>query len=207
MKDIVIIGAGGFGKEVAWLIEQINRVNQTWNLLGYVDDNKPVGTEINGTPILGPIDWLKDQKLSMVCSISQPTIRHQIVEALINTQNEFVTLIHPKIEFSDSVTIGAGSLICEGAKFTVNISIGNHVIIYHDSIICHDTIINDYCTILPSVNISGNVHIDHMTTLGTGSKVIQNLKIGSNVMIGAGSVVIRDIGDNLTAVGVPAKTL
>jgi len=207
MKDIVIIGAGGFGKEVAWLIEQINRVNQTWNLLGYVDDYKPMGTEINGAQILGPIDWLKGQKLSVICSISDPLIRKQIIEKLSHSHNDFVTLIHPKVEISDTVTIGKGTLICEGAKFTVNISIGNHVIIYHNSVVCHDSIIRDYCTILPSVNISGNVHIDYMTTLGTGSKIIQNLKIGSNVLVGAGSVVIRDVNKNSKVVGVPAKEI
>jgi sugar O-acyltransferase (sialic acid O-acetyltransferase NeuD family) len=130
-----------------------------------------------------------------------------VVKTLERTQNEFVTLIHPKVEWSDTVKVGEGSLICEGAKFTVNISIGSHVIIYHDSIICHDAVISNFCTILPSVNISGNVHIDTKSTLGTGSKVIQNLKIGQNVIVGAGSVVIRDVGDGLTVVGVPAKRI
>ena len=207
MRDIVIIGAGGFGKEVAWLIEQINRVEKTWNLIGFVDDNKPVGSDINGALILGPIDWLNDKKYAVVCSISDPSIRYKVVKAQETTQNEFVNLIHPKVEWSDSVTVGTGTLICEGAKFTVNISIGSHVIIYHDSVICHDAVISDFCTILPSVNISGNVFVDTKSTLGTGSKVIQNLKIGSNVMVGAGSVVIRDVEDDFKVVGVPAKRI
>jgi sugar O-acyltransferase (sialic acid O-acetyltransferase NeuD family) len=207
MRDIVIIGAGGFGKEVAWLIEQINRVEKTWNLIGFVDDNNPVGSDINGALILGPIDWLNDKKYAVVCSISDPSIRYKVVKAQETTQNEFVNLIHPKVEWSDSVTVGTGTLICEGAKFTVNISIGSHVIIYHDSVICHDAMISDFCTILPSVNISGNVFVDTKSTFGTGSKVIQNLKIGSNVMVGAGSVVIRDVEDDFKVVGVPAKRI
>ena len=207
MRDIVIIGAGGFGKEVAWLIEQINRDELKWNLLGFVDEQKKVGESINGNTILGDLNWLKNKTLAVVCSISNPRTRQRIVKDLEQTNNEFVSLIHPKIELSSTVIIGKGCLICEGAKFTVNVRIGNHTIIYHNSVICHDSSIEDFVTILPSVNISGNVIIKNGTTLGTGSKVIQNLKIGSNVMVGAGAVVTKDVDNDLTVVGVPAKKL
>jgi sugar O-acyltransferase (sialic acid O-acetyltransferase NeuD family) len=205
MRDIIIIGAGGFGKEVAWLIEQINRVELKWNLLGFIDDFKPVGESINGAAIIGDLSWLKDKSLAIVCSISNPSIRKKIVQNLESTNNEFVSLIHPKVELSKTVNIGRGTIICEGVKFTVNIEIGHHVIIYHDSVICHDARIEDYCSILPSVNISGNVHIKDGTTLGTGSKVIQNIQIGSDVIVGAGAVVVKDVPDNVITMGVPAK--
>jgi sugar O-acyltransferase (sialic acid O-acetyltransferase NeuD family) len=205
MRDIVIIGAGGFGKEVAWLIEQINCIELKWNLIGFIDDFKPVGESINGIEILGDLSWLKDKSLAMVCSISNPNIRKEIVQKLKSTNNEFVSLIHPKVELSKTVNISRGTIICEGAKFTVNINIGHHVIIYHDCVICHDAMIEDYCSILPSVNISGNVHIKPGTTLGTGSKIIQNIQIGSDVMVGAGAVVVKDVPNNVITMGVPAK--
>lgn len=207
MKDIVIIGAGGFGKEVAWLIEQINKKSPTWNLVGFVDDQIEVETIVNGYPVLGDIDYLNDKAYNLVCSISHPQTRYKIVSNLESTDNNFVTLIHPDINLSSTVSIGEGSIICEGTRFTVNISIGKHVIIYHNSVICHDSSVGDYTSILPSVNISGNVIIKGFNLVGTGSQIVQNLKIGQDSIIGAGAVVINNINPFEVHAGVPAKML
>ena len=207
MKDIVIIGAGGFGKEVAWLIEQINKKSPTWNLLGFVDDQIEVETIINGYPVLGDIDYLNDKAYNLICSISHSQTRQKIVFKLQKTKNKFAKLVHPNIELSSSVMIGEGSIICEGVRFTVNISISNHVIIYHNSVICHDSKIGDYTTILPSVNISGNVNLEGCNLIGTGAQIVQNLNIGQNSIIGAGAVVVKDIQSNEVQVGVPAKKI
>lgn len=207
MKDIVIIGAGGFGKEVAWLIEQINKFSPTWNLLGFVDDNLTVGDIINGFKILGSTEYLKDKSIHVVCSISHPKTRKKIIESLTRTRVKFATLIHPLIEISDTVEIGEGSIICEGVQFTVNIKLGKHVIVYHNDVICHDVVIDNYVSLMPSVNISGNVIIEEATFIGVGTKIIQNLNIGSSVTIGAGSVVIKDVSSEQIIAGVPAKSL
>ena len=207
MKDIVIIGAGGFGKEVAWLIEQINQKSPTWNLLGFVDDGIKTGTFINRYPILGEINYLEGQSINLVCSISHPQTRHKIITNLENTKNNFVTLIHPDIDLSPTVSIGEGSIICEGAKFTVNISIGKHVIIYHNTVICHDSNVGDYTSILPSVNISGNVDLEGFNLVGTGAQIVQNLKIGKESIIGAGAVVLNDINPFEVHAGVPARMI
>lgn len=83
MKDIVIIGAGGFGREVAWLIEDINKVNNEWNIVGFVDDNKSIqGTEINGYKVVGDIDWLKEQELFVVNAIGDPIIKKKVMDRL-----------------------------------------------------------------------------------------------------------------------------
>lgn len=207
MKDIVIIGAGGFGKEVAWLIEQVNKKSPTWNLLGFVDDGIKTGTLINGYPILGVIKYLEDRTVNLVCSISDSRSRHEIVSGLEKSKNTFVTLIHPDIDLSSTVSIGEGSIICEGVKFTVNIDIGNQVIIYHNSVICHDSKVGDFTSILPSVNISGNVSLEGFNLIGTGSQIIQNLKIGKHSIIGAGAVVTKDVEMSIVVAGIPAKKL
>ena len=205
MKDIVIIGAGGFGKEVAWLIEQINKKSPTWNLLGFVDDYLSIGSMINGFEVLGPIEYLKDKSLDVVCSISDSATRKKIMESLAQSELKFATLIHPLVELSTTVDIGEGSIICEGARFTVNVKIGKHVIIYHNDVICHDVVIEDYVSLMPSVNLSGKVTIGEGTFVGVGAKIIQNIDIGKNAIIGAGSVVIQNVPSNSTVVGVPAK--
>lgn len=105
------------------------------------------------------------------------------------------------------MTIGEGSIICAGTILTVDISIGNHVIINLDCTLGHDDIIHDFVTIYPSVNISGNIVVGECVELGTGMQIIQGKNIGKESIIGAGAVVVRYIPDRCTAVGSPAKPI
>lgn len=208
MKDIVIIGAGGFAREVAWLLEEINGKNLEWNLLGFIDDNtENIGKELNGYKILGDTEYLNtmSKDIYAVIAIGNGKIREQVVSRL--KSRKFANLIHPAVKISNTNLMGTGNIICSGNILTVNITIGNHVIVNLDSTIGHDVVIDDYVTVLPSVNISGNTTVKKYSTLGTGAKIIQGLTIGENVILGAGTVVIRDIEDNCTAVGNPAKVI
>lgn len=208
MKDIVIIGAGGFGREVAWLIEDINKVNKEWNLVGFVDDDEYLqGKEINGYKVVGDIEWLKNQSYYVVNAIGDPIIKKKIIERLKFSKNKYPALIHPSVIYSDKVSFGEGTIICAGNIITVDIGIGKHVIINLDCTIGHDVIIEDYSTILPSVNVSGFVKIGECVSVGTGAAIIQGISIGKNTTIGAGSVVVKDLPENCTAVGVPAKPI
>ena len=108
---------------------------------------------------------------------------------------------------SDRVQIGASTIICAGTIITVDIRIGDHVIINLDCTLGHDDIIRDYVTIYPSVNVSGNVEVGECSKFGTGMQIIQGKNIGTESIIGAGAVVIRDIPDRCTAVGSPAKVI
>jgi sugar O-acyltransferase (sialic acid O-acetyltransferase NeuD family) len=208
MKDIVIIGAGGFGREVAWLIEDINKENTEWNILGFVDDKKEIhGTEMNGYEVLGGIEWLKSQDLNVVCAIGDPITKKRTIERLKDSNNSFPVLIHPSVIYSDRVSFGEGSIICAANIITTDIKIGNHVIVNLDCTIGHDATLGDYTTVLPSVNVSGFVVTEKSVSIGTGSAVIQGVKIGVNTVVGAGSVVVKDLPDNCTAVGAPAKPI
>lgn len=206
MKDIVIIGAGGFGREVAWLIEDINRAKREWNIVGFVDDEESIlGTDINGYKVIGNIDWLKGQELSVVNAIADPTTKKKVMSRLEMSKNKYPVLIHPNVICSELVDIGEGSIICAGNIITVNIEIGKHVIVNLDCTIGHDAIIGDFSTVLPSVNISGYVKTGECVSVGTGAAVIQGINIGENTVIGAGAVVVKDLPAKCTAVGSPAK--
>lgn len=208
MKDIVIIGAGGFGREVAWLIEDINRIEQTWNIIGFIDDNEAIqGKEINGYNVVGNIEWLSKQELNVVCAIGESMVKKKVIENLKDSNNLYPVLIHPSVIKSNSVEVGEGAIICAGNILTVNINIGRHVIINLDCTIGHDAVIGDYSTILPSVNISGQVKISDSVSVGTGSAIIQGVTIGKNTTIGAGAVVTKTLPANCTAVGIPAKPI
>lgn len=206
MKDIVIIGAGGFGREVAWLIEDINKVKKEWNIVGFIDDNEEIqGTEINGYKVVGNINWLKKQELYVVSAIGNPITKKKIMENLQGSKNQYPVLIHPSVIYSESVNFAEGSIICAGTILTVNIEIGKHVIINLDCTVGHDAVIMDYTTLLPSVNISGCVKIEECVSVGTKSAIIQGISIGKNTIIGAGAAVVKDITEPGTYVGVPVR--
>ena len=211
MKNIVIIGSGGFGREVAWLIEDINKVNKQWNLLGFIDENiENSGKVVNGYKVLGGFEFLENKNdIYYVCAIGKSSIRIRVVEDKCdNLKIKAATLIHPSVIMSNNFnTIGEGSIVCAANVLTVNISIGKHSIINLDCTIGHDVKMGNFSTIYPSSNISGQCIIGECTEVGTGTQVIQGKKIGDNCILGAGSVVINDINENCVVVGVPAKII
>lgn len=211
MKDLIIFGASGFGREVAWLVERINKETPTWNILGYIDDNEAIqNSEINGYKVLGKTgDIKKYSSAYFICAVGASKIRQNIVSKIknINPETHFATLIDPSVEMSDRVTVGEGTIICAHTIITVNISIGNHVIINLDCTIGHDSVLNDFVTLYPSVNVSGITTIGYCTELGTGMQIIQGITVGSHSIIGAGAVVVKNIPDKCTAIGCPAKPI
>ena len=211
MKELIIIGAGGFGRETAWLTERINKDTPSWNLLGFLDDNASFqGKEINGYPVLGTTDAVSEYPEAwFVCAVGASKVRERIIHRIqkINPDIRFATLIDPTAEMSDLVAVGEGSIICAHSIITVNISIGSHVIINLDCTIGHDAVLEDFVMLYPSVNVSGATLIGYASELGTGVQIIQGKTIGKYSIIGAGAIVVRDIPANCTAVGSPAKPI
>lgn len=210
MEKIIIIGAGGFGREVKMLIDQINLMNKKYSIIGFVDDIIQKGTTINGIEVLGNINYLLsiDYEVNLVIAIGDPKIKIKIINSLINDNFIFPTLIHPNVQISnDDVLIGKGCIICSSCILTVNIQIHDFVILNLLCTIGHDTSIGSFSSFMPAVNISGEVEINNGVYIGTGAKVINQVSIGENTIIGAGSIVIKSIPSNCTAVGIPAKPI
>lgn len=205
MKDIYIIGASGFGREVAWLIEELDE----YNVIGFVDDNKEIqDKKINDIPVVGGISFLIDQKeeTNAVIAIGNPTIRYKIYEQLKENKNiKFPNIIAKDVRLSNTNEMGMGNIICTQSILTVNITLGNFNHINLDCTVGHDVILHDFVTVYPSVNISGNVVVGNYSELGTGTKIIQGKSITENVIIGAGSVVIKDLIERGTYVGSPVR--
>lgn len=211
MKDLIIIGASGFGREVAWAVERQNKAKPTWNLLGFMDDNKEIqGTVINGYKVLGQsADVSAYPSAYYVCAVGASRTREAIIKRVkdIDPDIKFGTVIDPSVEMSDHVTIGEGTIICAHTVITVNIEIGSHVIINLDCTVGHDVILKDFVTLYPSVNVSGNTNIGHAVELGTGMQIIQGKSVGDYSILGAGAVVVKDIPAKCTAVGSPARPI
>lgn len=207
MKKIIIIGAGGLGREVAWIIERINKIEKTWNLLGFLDDTEEKQDKIiNGVKVLGKInDYKKYDDSYFIIAIGSSKSKKEIVNRLIGVK--YAIIIDPTAIVSEFVSIGNGTIICANSIVTVNIEIGEHVLINKGCTIGHDVVVESFVCICPSVNLCGYVKICKETELGVGSKVIPQKTVGSNSIIGAGAVVTKDIPDKCTAVGIPAKPI
>ncbi len=211
MKDLIIFGASGFGREVAWAVERMNKVAPTWNLLGFMDDADDIqGSEINDYKVLGKTaDVGNYPDAYYVVAVGASRTREKIVSNLkkVNPSIKSGTIIDPSVEMSDHVNIGEGTIICANTIITVNIEIGSHVIINLDCTIGHDAILKDFVTLYPSVNVSGITNIGRAVELGTGMQIIQGKTVGDYSIVGAGAVVVKDIPAKCTAVGSPAKPI
>jgi len=208
LKDLVIIGASDFGREVAALVSNINEVHKEWNFLGFVDDGLE-GTTMEGFNILGNVEsvYLMNPKPYVVIAIANTRIKKRIAEGLEINQIPLATLIHPSVIISDHLKIGGGSIICAGTIFAINTVVGKHCILNLGCRIGHDTIIDDYCSCMPGTNLAGKVKLGKGCYCGLNVCVINGLKIGEWTTLGAGAAVVRDIGEYSLAVGVPAKVI
>ncbi|UII31642.1 acetyltransferase [Fulvivirga ulvae] len=210
MKKIAIYGAGGFGREVLTLINAMNKVSKEYEFIGFFDDN--ANAKVANYKVLGGKDQLLhfNEQLGIVFAIGNPKIKREIVNYVApNKKLTYPILIHPQVIIGEesSVDIGEGTIIAAGNIITCDIKIGKHVILNLSCTIGHDTVIENYASFMPTVNISGEVIIKEGVYVGTGAKIINLVTIGENSIIGAGAVVAKDIPANVTAVGVPAKAI
>lgn len=210
MKKFAIVGAGGFGREVKTIIDNINKVLLQYEFIGYYDDGKEKGTMINGFPVLGGVEDINsvDHELCIVISIAEPKVKRLVLSKITNKNVVFPNIIHPSVMISDDfVNIGQGNVICGGTIITCNIDIKDFVILNLSCTVGHDTVIESYSSFMPSVNISGEVLIKEGVYVGTGAKIINQLEIGEYTVVGAGAVVAKSLPAKCTAVGIPAKPI
>ena len=209
MKKIVIVGSGGFAKEVAFLIDVINKKKKEWDFLGFIDEK--VG-ECNGKyKVFNNDEWLENTKIetNVVFGLGDPSLIKKLVTKFSKNKNlKYPSLIDPSaIGDWERIKIGEGNIICGGNIFTTDITIGSFNIFNLDCTIGHDVVIDSFNLILPSVNISGGVTLSKEILLGTGSQILENKSITNKVIVGAGTVVVKDITESGVYVGSPAKRL
>ncbi len=209
-RELVLVGAGGFAREVADLVVALNDAGpHRIRLLGAVADPLPEDglMEARGVPVLGGLAELKAMPASVeyVVAIGNGDVRRRIVGEL--GDRTAATLVHPNAYVGGQVEIGPGAIICSHASVTSDITIGAHAHVNLNCTIGHDARIEEYATLSPLVGISGYVVIGAGATLGTGAVVIPHVTVGAGATIGAGASVVRDIPPHCTAVGVPAKVI
>lgn len=207
-RKLAIVGAGGLGREVAWLVDDLRKKGEDWEFIGFIDDNK-TGFTPEGYPIIGDMETLYEmpEKPYVALAIADSGVRKRLVKDLKARGFSFATLIHPSVLMSEYVRVGEGSIICAGSILTTNVVLGEFCIVNPGCFIGHDTVLDGFVSLMPGVNVAGDVHIGEGTYLGLNSCIINRKKIGSWSIIGGGAAVVHDIPDGVTAVGVPARVI
>jgi sugar O-acyltransferase (sialic acid O-acetyltransferase NeuD family) len=202
MKLIAIVGASGHGKVVADLAE----------ILGYqvafFDDAYPEKSQVEHWPILGDTQSLIEQKhvyKNVVVAIGFNNIRRQKTQLLTAEGFNFPCLIHPDARVSRYSRVGDGSVVLSSAIINAFSLIGEGCIINTAAVIEHDCMIGGFSHICPKATVAGTCSFGEEVWFGVGSCTRQLIKIGDRSIIGAGSVVVKDIAIDVTAYGNPAK--
>ena len=210
-KKIAIYGAGGFGREVAGAIHRINNSgNEQWEIVGFYDDNKPIGADISHYgKILGGMKELNaiEEPLALTIAVGNPASRKRIYESITNSNISFPNIIAPSFKILDPLTfkIGRGNIIQDSCSVTCDVSIGDFNVLNGSDILGHDDVIGDFNVLMPGVHLSGEVTVGQCNLFGVDSVVLQQVNIGSNVTLGAGSVLMTKPKDDHTYIGVPAR--
>ncbi len=205
--DTLIYGAGGFAREVAWLMSSSSGPRKP---VAFISDDAKPGDLLHDHPVL-TLDAAVERYSGsqVVIAIAAPAVRENIAQKISKTPLELAKLIHSSVITDKSVSIGPGSIICANNLIMPDVTIANNVHINLNCTIGHDCIIEDYVTISPGVHISGSVHIRKGAFIGTGANFIQGtaekpLEIGEGSVIGAGACVTSDTEAHRLYVGVPA---
>lgn len=206
---IVIVGAGGHGREILDVVEAINQASVTppWLFLGFLDDGVPDEQVLarRGTSWLGGTDRLAELETSFVVGIGDPHIRRRIAETWATLRPVAAALVHPLASAGADVELGPGTVLMAGARLSTHITLGPHVHVGLNSTVHHDVVIGGYVTLAPGSHVCGGATVGAEAWIGVNASVNQLVQVGHNAIIGAGAAVIHDILPGATAVGVPAQ--
>lgn len=206
MKELIIIGASGFGREVLQWVKDINHQTPSWTIKGFIDDNLNV---LEGYrcdyKVLGTIkDWQVSENEIYTCAIAIPAVKEKLVLLMKQKGASFANIIHPTAIIGDFCEIGEGLLITPRAKISPNVTIGDFVTILGSGV-GHDAIIGDFTTISGNCSINGHVNLGKKVFVASNACIAPSKKIGDEAYIGMGSMVIKNVKPSTKVMGNPAK--
>jgi sugar O-acyltransferase (sialic acid O-acetyltransferase NeuD family) len=209
MQDIAIYGAGGFGKEVACVLNKINEIKPTWKLVGFFDDGVAKGTSISRFgEVLGDREELNkwNDPIAIAFAIGNPKIIAQLVHAIVNPLVHYPNIIHPEVFFADppSFKIGKGNVIVRGCSFSVDVTVGDFNQFNSISALAHDVVVGSFNVFMPITRVSGAVQIGNFNIFGLNTLILQGIKVGDEVRTGPGAVLLTKPKNGNLYMGNPA---
>jgi sugar O-acyltransferase (sialic acid O-acetyltransferase NeuD family) len=210
-EPLVLVGSGGFGRETAELVRDVNAAHPgRWDLLGFLDDDaERWGTSVSGTTVLGGIDTLAElgEPRVVVCT-GHPgdfTSKKRIVRRLDLPPERFATLVHPSATLAASCRLGEGTVVLAAVVATTDVEVGAHAGIMPQTVFTHDDRLDDFVTVGAGVRLAGAVHVEEGAYLGSGCLIREQRTIGAWALVGMGAVVTRDVPGGEVWAGSPAR--
>lgn len=207
MKDLVIVGAGGCGRELIQWVEDINKVEKRWNILGFIDDSlRPLEGKKCDYKVIGSIsDWMPTDTQEFALAIGMPMSKRKVVSELEKKGARFVNIIHPSSMVSNNANLGKGIVIYPHVTVAADTQIGDYVLLNNHTSVGHDASIDSYSTCSSYCDITGGVRIGKDVFMGSSVVIVPKRKIGDGAFLCAGSVVMTNVKSGMKMIGNPAK--
>lgn len=196
MKRIVILGAGGFGQEVAWVIGRLNAVRPMFEIVGFADDAEEKREGMCGSyALLGTVEAVQErfEAVSFFCAIGDNRIRQAVTAKMKAAGHEPATVIDPSSAVAPDVEIGQGSYVGIGSVLSVGVRLGEGVLVNHHVTVGHDVTVGGFAQLCPGVRVSGGCEVGEGTLVGSNACTIPCVRVGAWSTIGAGVAVLRDV--------------
>jgi sugar O-acyltransferase (sialic acid O-acetyltransferase NeuD family) len=209
MRDLLVVGAGGFARETVEAVRAINAEYPTWNLLGLLDDNPDRwGKLVGGVPVVGPIEHVhREPWAQVVLTTGRPDLyvsRPLIAARLGLPDKRYATIVHPTATVGTTCTIGVGSVLLAHVDLTADVSVGRHVVVMPQVVLPHDARIDDFASLASGVRVGGACHVEEGAYIGAAAALREGTTVGARALVGMGSVVLRDVPAERKWLGSPA---
>jgi sugar O-acyltransferase (sialic acid O-acetyltransferase NeuD family) len=209
MKNLVIIGAGGFGREMFAAAREAVGFGTEFTVAGFLDDNsKALDGFDSYPPVLASLaDYAIKENDVFITALGSVGTRKKCVQAIEARGGRFISIIHRTATVGPNVEIGEGSFLAPNTTLTADVKIGRHSCVFHNSSIGHDSILGDFTHVYAQCAIGGAVVMEDSSVVYPGAVVTPRRRIGTGAVVGALSAVFTDVPDNVTVYGNPAVEL
>jgi sugar O-acyltransferase (sialic acid O-acetyltransferase NeuD family) len=208
VKKLLIIGAGGFGREVHAWARQHPDCGGRWELAGFLDDNTAALREYGDFAPVRPLRGHRPtQEFLYLNGLAVPELKQELLPPLVAAGAEFLTFVHPSAKVGERVTLGRGAVLCPGAIVTADATLGAFVTLNLRATVGHDAVVGDWTTASAHCDITGFVKVGAGVFMGTRASIIPGRQVGAGAKLAAGAVVFADVAPGVTVFGNPARVL